>query len=79
MLYFGRVGPILGLSDEDCPELGNTAQHLHTEATFGTPEAGRLRRFATRLEDKSLVGATTKAATQSVQTQPLPGPSNRNA
>ncbi|MET8412919.1 hypothetical protein ABZV34_33425 [Streptomyces sp. NPDC005195] len=65
--YVGQVSPILGLSDEDRVELEHVAQNLHTEATSGNPEPGRLRQFATQLKDKLLAGATTMAATQGIQ------------
>ncbi|MFJ4866333.1 hypothetical protein [Streptomyces sp. NPDC088748] len=44
---------------------------LHTEATSGSPEPGRLRQFATQLKDKFLEGATTMAATQGMAEQAL--------
>ncbi|MFB6516243.1 hypothetical protein ACFCW4_06690 [Streptomyces virginiae] len=65
--YVGQVSPILGLPDEDRVELERVAQELHTEATSGNPEPGRLRQFATQLKDKLLEGATTMAATQGIQ------------
>ncbi|MFF1408054.1 hypothetical protein [Streptomyces sp. NPDC058294] len=65
--YVGQVSPTLGLSDEDRVELERVAQDLHTEATSGNPEPGRLRQFATQLKDKLLAGATTMAATQGIQ------------
>ncbi|MFF8471988.1 hypothetical protein [Streptomyces griseus] len=65
--YVGQVSPILGLPDEDRVELERVAHDLHTEATSGNPEPGRLRQFATQLKDKLLEGATTMAATQGIQ------------
>lgn len=65
--YVGQVSPILGLPDEDRVELERVAQDLHTEATSGNPEPGRLRQFAAQLKDKLLESATTMAATQGIQ------------
>ncbi|MFE5885979.1 hypothetical protein [Streptomyces hydrogenans] len=65
--YVGQVSPILGLSDDDRVELERVAQDLHTEATSGSPEPGRLRQFATQLKDHLLAATTTMAATQGIQ------------
>ncbi|MFE7112971.1 hypothetical protein ACFU98_39920 [Streptomyces sp. NPDC057575] len=55
------------MSETDRVELERVAQDLHTEATSGNPEPGRLRQFATQHKDKLLEGATTMAATQGIQ------------
>lgn len=65
--YIGQVSPILSLPETDREELERVAQELHTEATSGNPEPGRLRQFATQLKDKLLEGASTMAATQGIQ------------
>ncbi|WP_331751558.1 hypothetical protein OG215_40370 (plasmid) [Streptomyces globisporus] len=40
--------------------MAEVAQDLHTEATSGNPEPGRLRQFATQLKDKLLEGTTSR-------------------